>query len=407
MVQIEQYGFELENYAHLFYDFDEEMRGEDHKDEIYQILVNEEGLGFIEEVKGDGSLSRGGFEINCGVFEGFKEFKDSIIQTNNIMLKKGWKPKSPCAIHIHNGFMKKPTNFMLLSIAMDNLWAKIISRNNSGIYWARDTIIPSRPHKKTCLDINDFRNELRRGVIPTSRGRTLRNRINRTIEFRAIPYRSYPKYLETWLKMYEGLKRRANYLSYEKAKETYNTQRRGSLKDNLEFIQELGGLKEYDIFVLGHKINDRTKELWKGIKKRGYKLDKILLASTLLLREDERRVTEEDIREIGWGISTPQKRKLVVDYIMDQMDLKGIEYNEIEDSGLIYPTSNQYCSPQRDPSQRLDNIMCAIITYTETWDFLNETGFSFSETSINQLYTHLFERSMVPGIFQITRNFFE
>lgn len=406
MVQIEQYGFELENYAHINYDGDD-LRGQEHKDEIYDILVKEEGLGFIEEVKDDGSLSRGGFEINCGIFEGFKEFKDSIIQTNKIMLKKGWKPRSPCAVHIHNGFMRKPTNFMLLSIALDNLWAKIIFQNNSGIYWSRDTIIPSRPYKKTCLDINDFRNELRRGVIPDSRGRTLRNRFNRTIEFRSIPYRSYPKYLETWLKMYEGLKRRSNYLSYEKAKETYNIQRTSSLKDNLEFIQEIGGLKEYDIFVLGHKINDTNKALWKGIKKRGFNLDKILVASTLLLREDERRVTEEDITEIGWGISTPHRRKLVVDYIMDQMDLKGIEYNEVEDEGLIYPYSDHFCSPQRDPSQTLDNIMCAIITYTENWDFLNETGFIFSETSIIELYTYLVERGMVPGIFQITRNFFE
>jgi hypothetical protein len=281
MVQKEQYGFELENYAHIPnpFDIEEDLRGEEHKEEIYDILVNEEGLDFIEEVKGDGSLSSGGFEINCGVFEGFKEFKDAIIQTNNIMIKQGWNPQSPCAIHIHTGFIKKPTNFMLLSLSLDNVWGQIISRNNSHIYWSRGNIIPTRPHKKVCLDINDFRHEIGRGVIPSSRGGTLRNRIDRTIEFRAIPYRSYPIYLETWLKIYEGLKRRANYLSYEKAKETYNTQKRGSLKDNLEFLQEIGGLKDYDIFVLGHKINRETKKLWRGIKKRNFNLDQILLVN--------------------------------------------------------------------------------------------------------------------------------
>lgn len=371
----ETYGFELESYG-----LDESDLGyHTHKEEIENVFVNEYGLDFIETVKGDGSLSSDGFELNCGIFEGIKDFKKALNETINVCINEDFVPKSPCALHIHIGGHQKPLNFSLLSHAFDSIYRHIITGNDSDIMWQQRHINLSRlnqPLYKSCQDTSEYRNMLDHLPISSSRGYTLRNRCNRTIEFRAIPLRINPKYINGWLKIYEGIKKRANHLSYDKCLKLVNKINEVDINNKYEILKNISGLNDYELFVLHHKINNETKGKWDQLKKLDY-----------------------DYMDIVRGVKIRGPDISESDNLKNKFDRLGIHYNistlRIFNEEVFYPHNFSTNHFRHNLTNIREVKALNTITYNELWDLLDRNGYVFRNTLPTQMLQYLRNEGLI------------
>jgi hypothetical protein len=361
----ETYGFELESYGledtHLGY--------HDHKEEIENVF-HDHGCGeFIETVKGDGSLSDYGFEINCGIFEGIKDMKGALNHVIEVCNEENFIPRSPCALHIHIGGHSKPLNFSILSHMFDQVYGMILNNNNNSLMWGNKVLrTPRGPDIIKCENTSQFRRMLERLPISGGRGYTLRNRCNRTIEFRAIPLRINPTYIKGWMKIYEGIKKRANHMSYEKVLKLNENVLGGDLNHKIEVLSDICGLTDYELFVLFHKINDKTKEKWDILKKEKYQYTDIVRGELL------------DLENINSNV------------LMDTLNMEGIRhYTRIIDGEVVYfPQSfNSSCYPQSSTSTHERRRAISTITLNNGWGRLNRDGFVFRDTNPIRMLNHL------------------
>jgi len=364
----ETYGFELESYG-----LEGEHGYHDHKEAIEEVFIDYGCGDIIETVKGDGSLSNDGFELNCGIFEGFKNMEGALNQIIDVCHEESFIPRSPCALHIHNGGHSKPLNFSILSHMFDNVWSNLIQKNNSDIMWDNKIIrIPSQPLYKKCTTRGEFRDALNHLPISEGRGHTLRNRCNSTIEFRAIPLRLNRTYIKGWMKIYNGIKKRANHLSYQKMKELNKKTLEGDLNHKLHVLKKVSGLTNYEMFVLFHKINNESKEKWDNLKSEKYNYVDILRGHIL----DPTIKTTTGLKQI--------------------FDIKGVSYNKnkVNNMEVFYPTrySPMHFSKYLITKEEIRSLN--ILTYNNQWGYLNDQGFIFRETRPSIMLEHCINKGV-------------
>jgi hypothetical protein len=170
------------------------------------------------------------------------------------------------------------------------------------------------------------------------------------------------------MKIYEGIKKRANHMSYEKVLKLNENVLGGDLNHKIEVLSDICGLTDYELFVLFHKINDKTKEKWDILKKEKYQYTDIVRGELL------------DLENINSNV------------LMDTLNMEGIRhYTRIIDGEVVYfPQSfNSSCYPQSSTSTHERRRAISTITLNNGWGRLNRDGFVFRDTNPIRMLNHL------------------
>lgn len=361
-------GFELEAYTD---EYDDESY--DFFDEIYADLTYK-GLN-IDWVKEDGSLCCGGFEINSGVYEGFKNFKKGFLETIQGVQEIGGYTESPAAIHVHFSNVRKPQNIYyllhpfqkLIGVMFKNSGWDLIYDHTNPYVADLQTLLRSNNPKLVCRSEREYRDLIGNINYSECRGGVLRNRgeySSPTIELRPIPTRFNPDYLNIWLKIIKNTLKESN-------KKTKKIEQQGIMIPTLKFKQQVNKFKKIfnlnntELFILSHKMNNEKWELYDNIKDSGLKSDSYI------------------------KIRTNNELERLLNIKESQFDLRRFD-TFIMDNSLRYGTEilqDKYDLPILDTDNPLHRTIHNIMTNTNGYDYTT-CHFTFCRTNISEIWNY-------------------